>query len=155
MLPCWLRESRICLLQPLKVGKIPWRRKWLPTVVFLSGESHGRRSLVGHSPWGRQEFDTTEQLTDKFTEAGRGVRIQSRCFWYYSSTFTDSEWVINRLVAMYFWEILHWTKLIRFSSEFPRPLRSKRPQSCMWLLSRHLRPVDLCDLPTDCFPLLI
>ena len=31
------------------VGKIPWRRKWLPTPVFLLGESHGRRSLVGHS----------------------------------------------------------------------------------------------------------
>ena len=34
------------------VGKIPWRRKWQPTPVFLPGESHGRRSLVGPSPWG-------------------------------------------------------------------------------------------------------
>jgi len=32
------------------VGKIPWRRKWQPTLVFLPGESHGRRSLVGYSP---------------------------------------------------------------------------------------------------------
>jgi len=31
-------------------GKIPWRRKWLPTPVFLPGESHGQRSLVGYSP---------------------------------------------------------------------------------------------------------
>ena len=36
------------------VGKIPWRRKWQPTPVLLPGESHGRRSLVGYSPWGRQ-----------------------------------------------------------------------------------------------------
>ena len=37
-----------------------WRRKWQPTAVFLPGESHGRRSLVGCSPWGRTESDTTE-----------------------------------------------------------------------------------------------
>ena len=34
------------------VGKIPWRRKWQPTPVFLPGESHGQRSLAGYSPWG-------------------------------------------------------------------------------------------------------
>ena len=33
------------------VGKIPWRRKWQSTPVFLPEKSHGRRSLVGHSPW--------------------------------------------------------------------------------------------------------
>ena len=37
-----------------------WRRKWQPTPVFLPGESHGRRSLVGCSRWGRTELDTTE-----------------------------------------------------------------------------------------------
>ena len=45
------------------VGKIPWRRKWQPTPVFLPGESHGQRSLVGYSPWGRKVLDTTEQLS--------------------------------------------------------------------------------------------
>ena len=35
------------------VAKIPWRRKWHPTLVLLPGKSHGRRSLVGCSPWGR------------------------------------------------------------------------------------------------------
>ena len=43
-------------------GKIPWRRKWQPTPVFLPGESHGGRSLVGYSPWGHKESDRTEQL---------------------------------------------------------------------------------------------
>ena len=38
----------------------PWRREWQPTPVFLSGESHGQRSLVGYSPWGPKESDTTE-----------------------------------------------------------------------------------------------
>ena len=43
------------------VGKIPWRRKWQPTPVLLPGKSHGR-GLVGYSPWGRKESDTTERL---------------------------------------------------------------------------------------------
>ena len=42
------------------VGKIPWRRKWQPTPVFLPEKSHGQRSLVGYSPWGHKELDTTE-----------------------------------------------------------------------------------------------
>ena len=42
------------------VGKIPWRRKWQPTPVFLPGESHGQRNLVGYSPWGHEELDMTK-----------------------------------------------------------------------------------------------
>ena len=45
------------------VGKIPWRRKWQPTPVFLPGKSHGWRSLAGYSPWGRKELDMTERIT--------------------------------------------------------------------------------------------
>ena len=40
----------------------PWRRKWQPTPVFLPGKSHRQRSLIGYSPWGRKESDTTEWL---------------------------------------------------------------------------------------------
>ena len=36
-------------------GRAPWKRKWQPTPGFLPGEFHGQRSLVGYSPWGRQE----------------------------------------------------------------------------------------------------
>ena len=42
-------------------GRFPRRRKWQPTPVLLPGESHGWRSLVGYSPWGRKESDTTER----------------------------------------------------------------------------------------------
>ena len=44
------------------VRKLPWRRKWQPTPVFLPGKSHGQRSLMGYSPWGCKESDTTEWL---------------------------------------------------------------------------------------------
>ena len=43
-----------------RVWKIPWRRAWDPTPVFLPGESHGQSSLVGYSSWGCKELDTTE-----------------------------------------------------------------------------------------------
>ena len=55
-LPWWRRWSRICLqwrrswFSPW-VGRVLWRREWLPTVVFLPEEFHGQRSLVGYSPW--------------------------------------------------------------------------------------------------------
>ena len=42
---------------------IPWRKKWLPTPVFLPGEFYGQRSLVGYNPWGCKESNMTERLT--------------------------------------------------------------------------------------------
>ena len=45
------------------VRKIPWRRAWQPTPIFLSGESQGLRSLVGYSPQGHTEADTTKLLS--------------------------------------------------------------------------------------------
>ena len=45
------------------VRKTPWRREWLPTPVFLPGESHGPEEPgAGYSPWGRKELDRTERL---------------------------------------------------------------------------------------------
>ena len=44
------------------VRKIPWRREWLPTPIFLPGEAHGWKSLMDYSPRGHRESDTTEQL---------------------------------------------------------------------------------------------
>ena len=52
-------QCRRCGFSPW-VRKIPWRREWLPTPVFLPGEFHGQRSLVGYSPWGYKESDSTE-----------------------------------------------------------------------------------------------
>ena len=57
----WSRQNRLGF-SPW-VGNIPWRRKWQPTSVLLPGKFHGQRSLVGYSPWGHKELDTTEQLS--------------------------------------------------------------------------------------------
>ena len=48
---CQCRRHRKCEFDPW-VGKIPWKRKWQPTPVFLPGKSHGQGSLMGSSPWG-------------------------------------------------------------------------------------------------------
>ena len=42
------------------IGKIPWRRAWQPTPVFLPGKSHGQKRLSGYSPWGHTELGVTE-----------------------------------------------------------------------------------------------
>ena len=49
------------------LGKIFWRREWLPTPVFFPGESDGQRSLEGYSPWDCKESDMTERLTLSYT----------------------------------------------------------------------------------------
>ena len=46
------------------VGKIPWRREWLPSPVFCPGESHGLRGLAGSSPWGHRVGDAWGTNTD-------------------------------------------------------------------------------------------
>ena len=78
-LPKWLRgkestcQCRRCGFDPC-VEKVPWRRKWQPTPVFLLAESHGQRSLAGYSPWGckrvRHDLATKTQQTAKGCSPG-------------------------------------------------------------------------------------
>ena len=56
------RRHKRCGFDPW-VGKIPWRRAWQPTPVFLPAEFHGQWSSAGYSQWGHKESDTTERLT--------------------------------------------------------------------------------------------
>ena len=62
---------------------LTWRRQWHPTPVLLPGKSHGQRSLVGCSPWGRGESDMTERLHFHFSPScireGNGNPLQCSC----------------------------------------------------------------------------
>ena len=75
-LPRWLSgKESACQFRrhefDLWIWKIPWRRKWQPTPAFLPGKFHGQRSMVGCSPWGHKESDTTEWLnTHTHTHSG-------------------------------------------------------------------------------------
>ena len=67
------------MINPYQAG----RRQWHPPLVLLPGKSHGRRSLVGCSPWGRKELDTTERLHFHFSLScigeGNGNPLQCSC----------------------------------------------------------------------------
>ena len=62
---------------------LAWRRQWHPTPVLLPGKFHGQRSLVGCTPWGREESDTTERLHFPFSlsciREGNGNPLQCSC----------------------------------------------------------------------------
>ena len=60
------------------VRKVPWRRRWQPTSVFLPGEFHGQRSLAGYRPWGRKESDKTEWLTHTYSWITLGKKQTGR-----------------------------------------------------------------------------
>ena len=59
-----LRAMRETWVQS-QISKIPWKRLWQPTPLFLPGKFHGERSLAGYSPWDHKELDTTEQVTHR------------------------------------------------------------------------------------------
>ena len=67
----------------IPLGLVLQRRQWHPTTVLLPGKSHGRRSLVGCSPCGREESDTTERLHFHFSLScigeGDGTPLQCSC----------------------------------------------------------------------------
>ena len=69
------QEQNFCLTTAL--------RQWHPTPVLLPGKSHGRRSLVGCSPWSQEEMDTTERLHFPFSLSfigeGNGDPLQCSC----------------------------------------------------------------------------
>ena len=68
---------------------ICWRRKWHPTLVLLPGKSHGRRSLIGYSLWGRKESDTTERL--HFTPFTHFILYHWRRKWQPTPVFLPGE----------------------------------------------------------------
>ena len=84
----WTRLKRLSMHACIGEGnsnplQYSWRRQWHPTPVLLPQKSHGRRSLVGCSPWGRKESDTTERLPFHFSlsciEEGNGNPLQCSC----------------------------------------------------------------------------
>ena len=88
------------------------RRRWQPTPVLLPGKSHGQRSLVGCSPWGHEESDTTERLHVHFSLScigeGNGNPLQCSCL---ESPRDGGAWW-----AAIYGVTQSWTRLKRLSS---------------------------------------
>ena len=75
------------------VGKIPWRREWQPTPVFLPREFHGQRSLAGYSPWGRKESGMIEQLTLSLRWIGGKMASAISCFQLFTAVLLRPNWL--------------------------------------------------------------
>ena len=113
----WLKKKKKVHLQCRRCGcdpwvwKIPWRRAWLPTPVFLPGEPHGHRSLVGYGPWGCKELDMTEVTEPR----GGGIK-NSFCSSFISLPLTsdNQDWFMiidfsfrNRFIYLFYnWIII-------------------------------------------------
>ena len=107
------------------------RRQWHPTPVLLPGKSHRRRSLVGCSPWGREESDTTERLDFHLSLScigeGNGNPLQCSCL--ENPRDGGAWWTAVYGVAQ------SWTRLKRLSSSnilssndfFSIPVKSQHP----------------------------
>ena len=92
------------------VWKILWRRKWIPTPVFLPGKFHGERSLAGYSPWGHEESDTTEC-------ACAHTHTHTHTYSQFSVGFTLVVGKRNIFILFFFWDFFHqqsgWPLVLR------------------------------------------
>ena len=128
-----------------------WRRQWQPTPVLLPGKSHGQRSLVGYSPWGREESDMTEQLYFHFplpcTGEGNGKPLQC------SSLENPRDW--GAWWASVYGVAQSWTRPKRLSSSSSLVKRIKKMEISGWAVPmdlRQLRETVLCSLLPSALP---
>ena len=91
------------------VGKIPWRRKWQPTPVFLPGKSYGQRSLAGYSPWGREESNMTEcthiHTHPKMCDLDRNVYSKKLSEWKLHRKNLLTMAVVEYVKYLFFYEV--------------------------------------------------
>ena len=155
--PLWCRR---CGFDPW-VGKIPWRRKWQPTPVFLPEKFHGQRSLVGYSPWGRKD-DWAAERTHTLHTYWKKKRYA--CFCWSSWLFCWPDLIITEAGR---WDVNQlWVScpLTLFSSALQKALEKRKVQffqmdiqqsykSCSWLL-HSLMCTDLLNIRTVPSPTL-
>ena len=82
-----------------RVGKIPWRREWQPTPVFLPENFHGQRSLVGYNSWGHKDMDKTEWLTLSLS-----FTVKNIFSWWNSNTLATSCEELTHWKRLWCWE---------------------------------------------------
>ena len=102
------------------------RRQWHPTPVLLPGKSHGWRSLVGYSPWGCKESDTTERLHFHFSLSciGKENGNPLQCSCLESTRDGAASWAVHRIYAQ------SWTRL-KWLSSSSKPYETGAA-NCRW-----------------------
>ena len=139
-----------------------YQRKWHPIPVLLPGKSHGRRSLVGCSPWGREESDTTERLHSHFSLScigeGNGNPLQCSClenpgdgraWWAAVYGVAQSRTRLKRLSSRGYKHVTHKrhlnlgcgysviTRMVKLGNDHQR-IFAVRKQVRSWVLEREL-----------------
>ena len=96
-----LAVSPLMTLELTPYSQLKWRRQWHPTPGLLPGKSHGWRSLVGCSPWGCEESDTTERLHFHFSLSciGEGNGNPLQCFCLENPRDGEASWAAVHGVA--------------------------------------------------------
>ena len=128
-LQCWRFKRHV--FYPW-VGKIPWRRKWQPTPVFLPETCQGQRSLAGYSPWITKELNTTEGLNNPFLKrsflpcfpfSSHHLAISDEANWpgnKHHGKLLAHFWIILCLQLTLFQEILRIFFCLNFFLPLPR-----------------------------------
>jgi len=87
------------------VRKVPWRRKWQPTPVFLLGRFSGQRSLVGDSSWGHKELDMTEHTCVHKSQTYLTITGQKTCVFFSRILRMHLQSSLNVCVTVCFLEV--------------------------------------------------
>ena len=137
---CNITLTKYCIW----VGRFWRRRQWHPTPVLLPGKSHGRRSLVGCSPWVLEEVDTTEQLHFDFslscTGEGNGNPLQYSCL--ENPRDGGAWWAAIYGVA----QSQTWLKQLSSSSSSRKVPKGREKQRQSWAMDRNSRDSKAYEL---------
>ena len=114
------------------MGKIPWRRKWQPTLLLLPGKSHGWRSLVGYSPWGHKELEMTERLHFIFTSWSLKIFPRTGVCWFPAHS---SHFGINTIRGPCLDPLKEAGSLLRYFNYMPNLLKWWSRLSCPGVLT--------------------
>ena len=125
---CFVFSPNIVLFCGARLCWVFRRRQWHPTPVLLPGKSHGWRSLVGCSPWGREESDMTEQIHFPFSLScigeGNGNPLQCSCL--------ENPWDGGAWWAAVYGVSPSWTRLKRLSSSSSWVFVATRTLLSLW-----------------------
>ena len=119
------------------MGKFPWRKKWQPPPVFLSGKFLGQRSLVGYNPWSHKESDTTKLLTPSLSKLSQrqGSHLSTNGLFSLSASCSWS-WIFTVTPNRYPWRGVYGDGLKAWlchkEPAFPGPLGSCYNDAVSW-----------------------
>ena len=118
------------------VRKIPWRRKWQPTLVFLPGELHGPRSLVGYSPWSPKRVGhdlVTKQLQFRWNYKQKTQQQRNVC----CRVVSQRKSLIQKTAQQHELAVSQVTPLCTWLKSFPKTLKPQVFHNRSLLTSRH------------------